>query len=211
VSRVGICALSKLSSLEEFIFYEPDRSSQQVPQMRLCLQLLPQLQVAGGCSDPMRCQLQLLGLLTGRALSGLTGPHTLQLRRLELTSLTDVPQNVHLPQLQLLYLSKPGASIQSDIGVRFPKMSELGLFAISDFELLRILGHVGRRLQKLRLSSGSTVDVDRVLEVCPNLSELDVHVYGVHAADRVRSDTVRRLRTLRLSFGDASRVGNQFT
>jgi Leucine-rich repeat (LRR) protein len=57
---------------------------------------------------------------------------------------------------------------------RFPKLSELHWRETFIPEMMYVLGQVGQQLRTLCIDGGGTLHLDRLLESCPNLSELDI-------------------------------------
>lgn len=108
-----------------------------------------------------------------------------------------------MPEVQVLFLIDPYHQIQ--LAGRFTKLSELNTYGTSGEDLMRILGHVGRRLDTLRVTLNYVVQLDKVLDACPNLSVLDLHTGGLDSANQLRPDTVRRLRSLFVSFMSTTR------
>lgn len=204
-SREGIAALSKLQSLQEFYFFKSQKLSdnRRTQLMKLCFELLPQLHIVGLNPEPQLFCKNIMGIFTSKALAGLsTQQCTLQLRRLVLTDRVRVPEHVALPTLQFLCLNWPSepASLDPD---RFPQLSELALFGVCRDELMRILRQVGRQLNVLHFEVHDMIELNRVLEKCPNLSELSLHVFGVYSTRFVlQPTTLRRLQKLRITFAD---------
>jgi hypothetical protein len=85
--------------------------------------------------------------------------------------------------------------------VRFPKLSAFVFYGIYDAELMRILGHVGHQLRTLRLVliSEAQVQLDGLLDACPQLEELSVHFGGLQSVTLLRPDTLRNLQKLRVN------------
>jgi hypothetical protein len=81
-----------------------------------------------------------------------------------------------LPELRVLSLRCPSDLALLDM-IRFPKLAKLDL---SEVELLHVLGQVGRQLTCLHFNVREMVQLDRVLDMCPNLTELSVHAYALH-------------------------------
>jgi hypothetical protein len=140
------------------------------------------------------------------ALKRITMPHTLQLHHLVLDTLIGIPHYVALPEVRVLYLRKPEVETQLPQG-RFPKLSELNMDETNNEKLMCVVGHgVGQYLQTLRISfcrcrsddELQPLQLDKMLAACPNLSELCVKTVGLQCAGRLRPDTLRQLRILRI-------------
>jgi hypothetical protein len=208
-SREGISALSKLQSLQEFIFFKfldllrgnrgcQDRLSLL---MQYCFDLLPHLHIVAVNPEPRMSNKNAMGSITSKALSDL-GPRqrTLQLQRLVVSG--PVPQHIALPELRFLSVTWPSEPLLMDAD-RFPRLSELDLQGVCRDELMRVLRLVGRRLQALHFEVHDVVRLDGVLSECPDLSELSVDVFGVHSSTvELQPRSLRRLQKLRVTFAD---------
>jgi hypothetical protein len=212
---VGIAALSKLQSLQQFLFINFEASLSWMKKLRsrmsrlsrlmnLCFELLPQLHVVALYPEPSTFHDDSLDMVTSKALSDLQGPlqHTLQLRRLMLSN--NVPEHIDLPELRYLHLIFPlhQANLHAD---RFPRLSTLVLhqvFWMRRDELMLILSRVGQQLTALELLVHDGVDLDVVLSACPNLSELSLFARGVHSSSELQPHTLRRLQDLQMTFID---------
>lgn len=168
--------------------------------LELCWEVLPHLHVAGNRGNRFRFHdlMMVLGECTGETLATIRTTRTLQLRHLVLRSLVFIPDAVSLPEVEVLFLIEPWHSII--LTGRFTKLSELNTYGTSADELMRIVGHVGRQLQTLRASLSDVVQLDELLQACPNLSELDLASGGLQKASELQPDTVRRLRLLYIGF-----------
>lgn len=174
--------------------------------IELCLEYLPQLHVVSLKPEPHICKnlLRILGKYTSTALSNLSRDrqHTLQLRCLAVS--TFVPEHIALPQLRFLCQSWPlehtGLGLAND---RFPQLSELALYGVCSGKLMRNLGHVGRQLNTLHFEVHEIIQLDRVLDKCPNLSELSVHSHGVNSSSELQPHPLRRLQKLQVTFADS--------
>lgn len=202
VSRAGFSALSKLKSLQEFIFYDESTEHAQEERLGLCFELLPQLHVSSYKPTPHLYLLE-LSWLTSQALSDIEAPCSLQVRHLALHSTRFVPRHVALPELQVLFLVEP---LDGTLLLNFSNLSELNLRKTDKQNLLLVLGHVGRQLQTLRFNVyfnsaqlDSGIELDRVLKACPNLSELSCSsTLSPWCASELRPDNLRRLRRVSL-------------
>jgi hypothetical protein len=106
VSRKGLKALTKLSSLEEFLFVDSLEEEQEY-LLEECFKLLPHLHDISGRTEPLRCQHQMyLSYVVASTLIDMEGPLTLQLRRLEISTddFTHFREDVALPELRVLIL-----------------------------------------------------------------------------------------------------------
>jgi hypothetical protein len=214
-SRAGIAALSKLQSLQQFLFIKFERNlswsrsrrSRFSHLLNLCFDLLPQLYIVA--FDPQRHPDSFydnwLDMVTAKALSDL-GPlqRTLQLRRLMLSN--NVPENINLPELRHLHLVARCSlfrvtNVRAD---RFPRLSRLVMHGHwRRNELMLILSRVGRQLTALDLLVDDGVDLDMLLSECPDLSELSLNAFGVHSSSELQPHTLRRLQDLQIIFNAA--------
>lgn len=193
VNREGILSLCKLSSLQEFIFMAS--LDLDPTKLVMCLELLPQLHVVGGRSEQFCDRYVQLGILMAQSMSALAEhPRTLQLRQMVLSLFVLIPDTVSLPELRVLFVLEP--RVLALDARRFTKLSELNVFGTNLDDLMSIVGQVGRRLLALRFSVAAVVQLDVVLDACPNLSELDMHTSGLQSASQLRPETLGRLRTL---------------
>jgi hypothetical protein len=211
---VGIAALSKLQSLQQLLFIKFEKSlcwskklrsrrSRLSRLMNLCFELLPQLHVVALYPEPSTFHDNSLDIVTSKALSNL-GPlqRTLQLRRLMLSN--NVPEHINLPKLRYLHLNFPWLDANNLHADRFPRLSRLVLHEVFwRNTLMLILSRVGQQLTALKLQVHDGVNLDVVLSECPNLSELSLHVRGVHSSSELQPHTLRRLQDLQIIFFDA--------
>jgi hypothetical protein len=207
-TREGISALSKLQSLQEFYFFESPNMCKRgmIRVAQLCLELLPQLHGVMLKVEPHSCKnlLRILGNYTSSALSGLSTDrqYTLQLRNVAVSGA--VPEQVSMPELRCLCHSWP--SEHTALGLdndRFPRLRELAMYGVCQTKLMRNLGHVGRQLEALHFEVHAIVQLDRVLEKCPDLSELSVHSHGLNSAAELQPRPLRRLDKLKVYFADS--------
>jgi hypothetical protein len=200
VSRQGISALRQLTCLEEFHSTEPNF-------LRYCYELLPHLHINVLTPVPFNNEDLWRHVEDCRmALRGITTP--LKLHHLALYTLNEIPENVALPELRMLYLGDCGnpAEMQLPAG-RLPKLTELTLFNLYNETLMhQVVAHgVGRQLQTLRVSfydNSVALRLDEVLDACPNLTELCLDGKDLQSAGELRPETCRQLRILRLSSSD---------
>jgi hypothetical protein len=207
-SSEGISALSRLQSLQKFIFskdlrlliFSMRRRDHLSWLMKLCFDLLPRLHVVALDPEPRMLYKSIMGMVTSKALSDL-GPQqrTLQLHRLVLSG--PVPEHIALPELRFLSVNWPSEPVILDAD-RFPRLSELDLNGVCRDELMRILRLVGRQLTALHFEVHDVVQLDGVLSECPDLSELILNVFGVHSSSELQPHTLRRLQKLRVTFAD---------
>lgn len=109
VSRQGISALCQLNLLEEFIFkFKHVNINHYLGMLAICYDLLPNLHVAG--IKPRPFDTSYVGSLQKRsstALLEITLPRTLRLHHLVLSTLSDLPEHIALPEVQVLHLCEP--------------------------------------------------------------------------------------------------------
>jgi hypothetical protein len=210
VSGPGILPLRKLKSLEEFLFGGSGSFSMpEVLMLQQCLELLPHLHSIGYNPTPRFFLSQPMNSLMGVAMSKIKEPCTLQLRRLSISSIDDIPEHVSLPELQAFFQPEPLNQMHSLFAGCTPKLSELHLHETDEDTLLQVLGHVGQQLQALRFCVfdgmgqmfGGGLQLDRVLNACPNLFVLDVNTsLSPRSRSQLRPDTLQHLRTLQFYF-----------
>jgi hypothetical protein len=205
VDRQGISALLKLNKLEGFFFCNENLVTEH-SNMALCFELLPHLQSI--YEDPDLSSLERLSKLTEEALSSITGPCTLQLRQLVVSSVNCIPVHVSLPELQVFYLSgmPPEDGVLSSS--RFPKLTELNTYEVRDEgELYFLLGDMGKQLETLHVGifADSALeqmiygapDLGRMLDNCPNLKELFLcSNIGPISEAGLRPETLLKLQTV---------------
>jgi hypothetical protein len=167
-----IAALAKLEHLQQFVYHHTEIDDHQDHQyFGYCLRLMPRLTVSG-----MRIKIQLVPdeLLTSfatLAFENLNGPlptSQLALRQLCLVRSSEMPVGVALPDLETLYLIKPGPSF-SLLG--FSSLTELGLEEMNLQLFEQILDSIGHQLLSLAVSVRDTLFVDRVFRMCPKLQK----------------------------------------
>lgn len=201
VSSQGFSELCKLENLQEFVFVSISTPEVNINWFLIILEFLPHLHIVGGrCDDKITycLMLNVLGDAMGCVLSAVHCPLTLQLRLLVLNCLSSIPEHVLLPEVEVLFLFNffdPRHLIP--LTGRFTKLSKLIIYCMGPDELMRILGHFGRQLQTLRLNLvNQAVQLDKVLDACPNLSELELTCSGLKSASQLRPDTVRHVQIL---------------
>lgn len=204
VTRSGFEALSKLSSLQEFLFLD-SINEQQEHLLQDCFELMPQLQAVCGRSQKLRCHHdEAQSDWISEALLNLRAPCTLKLHKLDLTGSRYIPPGVELPEMQTLLLARPTLT-QIELGVHhFAKLSELCVRdCVSEAQLLRILGQVGRQLETLHFTY-CHLDVCAVLAAAPHLVNLAFDVPGLRCTTPLQPTTLQRLRTLSFVNDDRS-------
>jgi hypothetical protein len=209
VSKHGISALVQVSSLQEFLFgtnkdYNDRRQAKAVKVLiGLCFEFLPHLHAVAFKVPATSSDCENSSVLMASAMSLVRSQRTLQLRQLAVPYLSSIPEHVSLPELQQLCLTECINSIQPSIpaGISFPNLTELIMLSASNQYLMLVLGHVGRQLQKLRCNmQDSVLELEKVLDACPNLSKLNLAGVGFKLPwFKVRPETLRRMRTLKLS------------
>jgi hypothetical protein len=191
VSKAGLLALRKLTSLQEFLFSNTPNER----MVRECFELLPNLHAIACMLTPqLRDFIELEKI--GDVLSRIDTPCTLQLRQLALCNTNRILENVSLPELQALELRGSIAMhpwFEGDVS----NLSELRLGNMNPNTMMPVLNHVGRQLQSLRLVSSDNLQLDAVLNACPNLSELTIMCLGPRFESPLRPDTLKHLQTVR--------------
>jgi hypothetical protein len=228
VSREGISALGRLKSLEQFFFFnhrhrqilisiglqqdyrnywhKTDRNYQH--HIGLCFEFLPHLHAVA--INPLYLDM-CLGSQMYEALANVRSPCTLQLRHLELLGLYNISRlKVHLPELKVLRLHDEDACYGRPLTTeQMPKVSKLIIYKIRLEDLMSfILRPIGQQLQSIscRIFRDLSRDgpygqiLDRILEVCPNLSHLGITLGYPYRArllfSVLRPDTLSQLQTL---------------
>jgi hypothetical protein len=213
VTRRGVAALIQLKSLEEFIF--PRQSDVVGPEiLGLLYELLPNLHVAAfkpavpfvfKTNVFRRCRLSM------SALEEISSPRTLQLHHLVRRSLHGIPEHVSLPQVRELFLLFDGLHLNPVPADRFPNLTALFVRIPRHQHLMCIVGHgLGRKLHTLRVTlshKSEALQVDELLDACPNLSELSMESFFMQSAEELRPDTLGRLRILRVQVDCSNRSG----
>jgi hypothetical protein len=198
--------VGNLKSLKEFIFtnFSEWNLYEQENLLGLCYELLPHLHVAGYTPEPFfdNSTIFMLSCLSSDALEEISTPCTLQLRHLALDSLKIVPAHVSLPQVQQLYLMGHPQNLNPLPAGRFPSLSELNVNKTNFEKLMHIVGNdLGHQLKALRVSFNSEappLQLDQLLDACPNLSELCMEsITEIQSAAELRPDTLGHLRILR--------------
>jgi len=195
VTKQGISALRHLSSLQEFLFSRSREHSDLVHQIGVCLELLPHLHAVAFIPMPN----SLLERDITCALSRIQRPCTLQLRHLLLVTMDNIPEHVSLPEVQVLHVMSM-CFLYLQLRHYLPKLRELNWTVSIQDHLLALLGYFQHQLQTLRFGIfRGTLHLDRVLNVCPNLSELCVATsVSVQGTLEMRPDTLSKLQTLHL-------------
>jgi hypothetical protein len=204
VSKEGFKALSKLQSLREFTFTgrDPFNKSRAIGW---CFELMPQLHVAGSKPELVEISSSLLdcGEIMSEALHlvGQTRHLVLKLQYLTLIFNANISEeNITLPELRVLSLIYP-MSIQFDFN-QFPQLTELGMFNTNEHQLMLVLAQVGQQLSRLHFSVNGEVQLDRVLQLCPNLSELSADVRRLRNVLPVQLQPLQCLLKLQLSYSN---------
>jgi hypothetical protein len=181
VSRDGILALGRLTMLETLV-YKNDMPDHLI---RHCLELLQHLHYMHYPTLSM---------------STIEVPCTLQLRYLALVNINNISEQVSLPGLETFHLMEP-LEMHPLFAGGLPKLSELHLLQTDKETLLLVLGHVGRQLRSLQFYiSSDWVQLDRVLTLCPDLSELHVKSFpnqGLRVS-QLLPDTLKKLESVTL-------------
>jgi len=212
VTRQGFTALTKLSSLREFLFplYSELyylRGPRRRDLLELSFELLPHLHAAAYNETTSQAgnALTVLSTLTSKILRRITVPLTLQLRFLALKTLKIVPQHVHLPEVRELCLdhqNHPNYKADPIAPDRFPNLTELTMMFTDELTLMSIIGHrVGLQLQTLQVRIQGKISLDMLLEACPGLSKL--FIINVDSTPEsltpLRSNTLKNLQFLFLA------------
>lgn len=212
VSDIGFMALSHMQSLQEFIFKEDGNSPEGnigrfYDLMVLYIKLLPHLHNVGSYRAKLTsldCQRLRTDRWMGFDFICITCPFTLQLHQLILNCFSTLYYgDVQLPELRQLALYSDLGNISPKIFMEMPKLNELRCFSYTDEDtLMAVLEHVGRQLRILQFSIHNQLHLDRVLDMCPHLLELDVTVGLLKSTSDLQPDTLRSLHTLRVKCED---------
>jgi hypothetical protein len=190
-------ALRQLSSLQEFLF---SNILEQVSVIRLCMELLPHLHTIAIKLTPHSYSLHKNDLhIIGNAfaLPYNYAPRILQLRHLAIEKIHEVSAHVmSLPELQALYLGSDFEMHPWFVG-GLPNLTELYLSSAWEEDLMPVLVHVGRQLQVLHLEIRPDLELDRLLNACPNLSELKIiSDRSLGCWSECQPDTLKHLKKL---------------
>jgi hypothetical protein len=182
VTRDGVGALAKLKHLQQFLFVGEKHNFQYEDNkvLQMCVELLPGLLFSGR-------MINITHTLTNEDAEPGADPFSrlrhpwpaaLALRQLHLTSPTQMPVGVVLPNLETLNVIHPQASF-----------SLLGLLSLTKLALDRVLRRehleellrsVGHQLTTLAVSTVDTLFVDRVFYLCPLLQQFFIPTMPLH-------------------------------
>ncbi|CAB3361878.1 Hypothetical predicted protein [Cloeon dipterum] len=216
MSETGIAALSKLKHLQKFYFEDLNDFCEESYFYELCFQHLPGLSEVGFVIqrdfmlDYQEAHLCTYGYFMAMALEELEKPCQLGLQKMQLVGLRTIPDCVTLPNLKSYFVVNPKGPVTIDD--RFSNVTELGLFKMPCMrECYSIFGRIGRQLTKLHLLVHSTIDVFKVLELCPNLRELSIYAQRLVSSSKLKPETLSKLRELNVLItnlaGDAVQPG----
>ncbi|XP_065342091.1 uncharacterized protein LOC135940900 [Cloeon dipterum] len=213
-SETGIAALAKLQHLQKFYFEDLDQICEESLLYELCFQHLPGLLEVGFAIkrdfmlDYQEAYLCINGHLMAMVLEELEKPCQLGLQKMQLVGLPTIPQCVTFPKLKSFFVVNPEGPLTIDD--RFSNVSELGLFIMPSMrECYSIFGRLGRQLTKLHLLVRSTIDVSKVLELCPNLSELNIYAKRLVSSSKLKPETLSKLRELNVRMSHHASVAVQ--
>lgn len=179
ISKKGFRALSRLPKLRVLLFADFDRMVRdpftELSQVLMCMQLMPRLQLVGREFDFSECMM-------GKHLFGyhdvlwqLQCPVRLDLQELVLSEdFVCLPENCQVPDVRRLHLYLPSADNLRSLLRQMSQVTELGLWKVSSVVLSKVLAKLGGRLDKLSILSTDPLQLGRVFECCPRLSELRV-------------------------------------
>jgi hypothetical protein len=181
VSEKGFLALSRMKHLRVFLFADFDRMKRkpdtELTQVLLCMQLMPRLQLVGREFDLSEC-VNLMGrhlFCYHDSLQQLRHPMRLDLHELVLSGECGrLSKNIQLPEVRRLHLYMPSADDLRPLLRKLSQVTELGLWKVSGEVLSQILAQLGARLDKLYVLGTDPVQLGRVFECCPRLSELRI-------------------------------------
>jgi hypothetical protein len=203
VSEVGVSALSKLEHLREFSFFSAWDKNDNAAALRLCLQLLPHLHVAGHrfTHRDLRDEQDRVVRTLASVLVDVRRPYCLGLQQVALVGVSRLPDDVQLPNLDALVLLEPRSDIlQPDD--RLSRLSELVLLDASSNVVTPLLLQLGPQLRSLSLRV-CNASLDIVLFACPNLTELNVRVTGHLGFEQpLQPLLLQQLQVLRLEGSD---------
>lgn len=204
VSECGFRALSHLLDLRVFLFADFDRMGRdpntELSQVFTCVQMMPQLHLVGREFDLYECMMGKYLFGYHNELVMLQRPVRLELQELVLSGKSvRLPKNFQVPEVRRLHLYQPAEVDLRSLLRRMPHLSELGLWKVSSAVLSQILGEVGSRLDKLQVLSTEPVQLGRVFECCPRLSELRVVQSEVVCTPMPLTAALARLRLLEVS------------
>jgi hypothetical protein len=210
VSERGFRALSRLKELRVLLFADFDRMGRnpntELTQVLLCMQLMPRLQLVGREFELYECVNVMGRHLFGYhdCLEQLQHPMRLDLQELVLSGDTVyfLPETCHLPDVRRLHLYMLLAEDDfSPLLWRMSQVTELGLWKMSSEAMSQVLDKLGARLDKLSVLSTDPVQLGRLFECCPRLSELRIVQSNVAAGctPMPPSSSFARLRLLEIT------------
>jgi hypothetical protein len=169
---------------------------------KLCVKYLPKLRAAGYKStgdSRMPFSTFAIGIITNEGLQEVEKPCTLGLEELTVLSL---PDGIELPNLTSLHLFRTSSKDFHCDDERLRNVSELALTQVSSDACMQILSHLGGQLKILRIDVMDTVEIDVILQLCPNLKHLNVEVGAkcLTLANQVELGTVQQLNVLELAY-----------
>jgi hypothetical protein len=169
VTEKGIAALAKLEHLQEF-FYRGKYCLGRDRYFQLCLERLPRLRLS---SFRIKIELETDSRLTKFATKAFQRlktplPSALALRQLVLKNSPVMPVGVVMPNLETLYVIRPGRKF-SLLGLL--SVTELGLEQLLQGQFEQILSSIGHQLLSLAVKVWDTLFVDKVFQLCPKLQK----------------------------------------
>lgn len=194
VTSSGIAALANLEHLQEFSFREiqTERRPVRYPifsrKIRTnfystCLQLIPKLEICGAriefppheeIHEEIPLYAQWDDDVSRIVLDDV--PRQLKLKQLALRRPSRMPKDLHLPNLETLYVLQPIQTFRFD--ETFPyhnvltSLTELVVTDINQEHFDQLAKSVGHRLRKLSISMPEEMVIDRVFRMCPNVQVL---------------------------------------
>lgn len=164
-----------------------------------CLKYLPKLQYAG---KRLKLDRSLDQTIVIRKLMESTTDNLLLLRKpctlglQQLTTCSSLPDGIELPNLTSLHLFRLNSNFQCES--RLKNVTELSIYETSKNDCVQILKQIGQQVKILWVDVlDDTLEVDVILNLCPNLKHLSVGTI-ILTAGQVDPNTLRQLNVLEI-------------
>jgi len=168
VTKKGIAALAKLKHLQQFLYEDIFfRDEVECEYFAMCLRLLPNLLISNaGVKIELERNIGILGCSGDGYPFGCWQKIQVALRQLVVSHMSNMPENLSLPDLKTLHLYKPGPNFSLQ---GFSSVTELALQNLKQQLFEQILASIGHQLQALAVAVTDTLRLDGVFRMCPNL------------------------------------------
>lgn len=199
VTKVGISALSALPELREFIFWN-EQTEQTIEQFYLSksLKYLPCLHVLGCRLSPDDANFTKFSYNLTEVLQEMNPKFSsLQLQQVALYVHTNkMPIDMLFPQLKVLHLV--GANGSFGPNAEFSQLTKLSLKGVMLLYYIPLLDRVGHQLHSLSVCIQFHLQLEKALNLCPNLEELHLLPYSQDSDNKIKVNVafVERLHPL---------------